>query len=140
MISIYVIGSLRNPAIPEIAKKLRGIGLDAFDDWFSAGPEADDKWRDYEINRGRAFGEALGGISAQHVFNHDKKHLDRCDLGLLVLPAGRSGHLELGYIIGQGKPGYILHDNPERWDVMYGFASGVFTNEEQLIEHLRQAT
>ncbi len=60
--------------------------------------------------------------------------MDRCASALLVLPAGKSGHLELGYAIGSGKKGYILLDKePERYDVMYAFAAGVFTSLEQFI-------
>lgn len=135
---IYLIGSLRNPAVPAIAWQLRQAGHEVFDDWFAAGPEADDWWQRYEQkNRGHTFSEALKGHAAQHVFHHDKRHLDRCDTAVLVLPAGKSGHLELGYMIGQGKPGYILLDKePERYDVMYCFATGVFTDIGRLVEEL----
>jgi nucleoside 2-deoxyribosyltransferase len=138
---IYLIGSLRNPAIPEIGQELRAAGFEVFDDWFAAGPEADDYWMKYEKNRGHNLGEALKGNAAQHVFNFDKKFLDKADSAVLVLPAGKSGHLELGYIIGQGKPGYILFDNvpePDRFDVMYNFASGVFFDRKSLIEKLSE--
>jgi len=41
-------------------------------------------------------------------------------MGVLMLPAGRSGHLELGQIMGDRKPGFILLDEDyDRWDVMY---------------------
>jgi hypothetical protein len=135
---IYLIGSLRNPECPKIANKLRTEGWEVFDDWYAAGPEADDKWRDYEKQRGRTYTEALYGLAANHVFGFDLQHLDRCEAALLVLPAGRSGHLELGYVVGSGRPGYILLDNPERWDVMYRFATGVFTSLEELINGLRR--
>ena len=39
---LYVIGSLRNPAVPQVAKRLREAGFLVFDDWYAAGPEADD--------------------------------------------------------------------------------------------------
>jgi hypothetical protein len=134
MNSVYLIGSLRNPRVPEIATTLRQIGWDVFDDWYSAGPNADDHWRDYERALGHTLPEALEGYSAQHVFKFDKKHLDRCEIALLVLPAGKSGHLELGYAIGQGKPGYILLDGePERYDVMYGFAKAVLRDADQML-------
>ena len=135
--SIYNIGSLRNPAIPSIGNDLRGLGLDVFDDWYGAGPEADDYWKVYEQGRGRSYQEALGGYAASHVFAFDKFHLDRCDMGLLVLPAGRSGHLELGYVAGSGKPTFILSDDPERWDVMYKFATKVFFSKEEMIEYFK---
>jgi hypothetical protein len=133
---IYLIGSLRNPRIPELANELRTQGFEVFDDWFAAGEEADDKWRDYEKGRGRSYIEALSGFAANHVFDFDKFHLERATVVVLVLPAGRSGHLELGYAIGRGKVGFILHDDPERWDVMYRFATGVFTSAEDLIKEL----
>jgi nucleoside 2-deoxyribosyltransferase len=123
--NIYLIGSLRNPEVPIIASALRDRGHEVFDDWYAAGPEADDRWRDYEKARGRTYIEALDGLAAEHVFRFDWKHLNWAEIGVLLLPAGRSGHLELGYMFGQGKPGYILLDNPERWDVMYKFATKV---------------
>lgn len=135
MKSIYVIGSLRNDEIPEIATSLRALGLDSFDDWFAAGPEADDYWKKYEEGRGNGYKEALRGHAARHVFEFDKHHLDRCDSALLVLPAGKSGHLELGYVSGSGKPTYILLDRPDRWDVMYQFATEVFMNKEEMLEY-----
>lgn len=135
---IYLIGSLRNPRIPEIAKELRVAGHEVFDDWYAAGPEADDYWQRYEQARGHDFQRALKGYPAQHVYNYDRFHLDRMGTGVLVLPAGKSGHLELGYMIGQKKPGYILMDGePERFDVMYNFASGVFTNMDDLLRTLK---
>jgi nucleoside 2-deoxyribosyltransferase len=135
--SIYVIGSLRNPNVTELGHALRELGFDAFEDWMAAGPEADDYWQKYENARGHRFDQALAGYAAQHVFSFDKFHLDRCDAAVLLLPAGKSGHLELGYMIGKGKPGYILMEKePERFDVMYNFASGVFFDPKGLFRAL----
>lgn len=137
MKSVYIIGSLRNENIPQIGNLLRDNGWDAFDDWYGAGHEADDKWRDYENTRGRLHRDALYGYAARHVFEFDKRHLDRCDLAVLVMPAGKSGHLELGYFVGCGKPGFILFETvPERYDVMHQFATNVFTSNEELITGL----
>lgn len=121
---VYLIGSLRNPRAPEVANALRTAGFEVFDDWFAAGPEADDYWQRYEQGRGANFLEALEGHAAQNVFQFDKRHIEACDAAVLLAPAGKSGHLELGIVIGQGKPGFILlEEEPERWDVMYNFAS-----------------
>ena len=135
---VYVIGSLRNPRVPDVAKTLRlRTGWDIFDDWYAAGPNADDHWRDYEQARGHTLAEALKGHSARHVFEYDKSHLDRADYGVLVLPAGRSGHLELGYLVGQGKRVIILMDGePERYDVMYQFADFVVSDMDALVASL----
>lgn len=136
---VYLIGSLRNPLVPEVAKAIREATNDeVFDDWYAAGPEADDYWRDYERGRGHSYSDALRGFAAKHVFDFDKFHLDRADVGVLMLPAGKSGHLELGYLSGRGASTYILLDKePERFDVMYQFANrGVYTTLDDLLKEM----
>jgi hypothetical protein len=138
MKSIYLVGSLRNPEIPVIANEIEALGFEVFDNWFSAGKIADDSWKAYEQLRGRTYAQALEGYSARHVFEFDKKHLIRCDMCVLILPAGKSGHLELGVALGMGKKGYILSDDTaDRWDVMYQFATGIFFSRNDLFNALR---
>jgi hypothetical protein len=134
---IYLVGSLRNPRIPQVAEVLRAAGFDVFDDWFAAGPNADDCWRDYEKARGRSYVQALRGIAAEHVFSFDLEHLKRSDAAVLVLPAGKSSHLELGWMLGRGRRGYVLLDSPDRWDVMFKFATGVYETVDALIGGMR---
>lgn len=136
---VYIAGSLRNNGIIEIAQKLQTAlnvtnNVEVFCSWFAAGPEADDYWKRYEQAMGKSYKEALKCYAAQNVFNFDKKHIDASDAFVLVLPAGKSGHLELGYFLGQGKPGFILlpHNN-DRWDVMYNFATGVHDDLDDLL-------
>lgn len=130
---LYIIGSLRNPAIPHIATKLRTHGYDAFDSWFAAGPTADDSWQAYSKSRGQSYREALGDYAAQHIFQYDRRHLNDSDAGVLVAPAGRSGYLELGYLLGRGVPGFILLEQEfDRWDVMAAFATVCPTFEDLL--------
>ena len=131
---IYVMGSLRNKKIPGIGVDLRERGYEVFDDWYSGGYEADDKWQDYERERGRSYAEALYGPAARNVFEFDKRYLDVCSLGILVTPCGRSAHLELGYLLGRGTPAivYFSDGEPERWDVMYQFASDVAFDIDEL--------
>lgn len=137
---IYLIGSLRNEAIPEIGKTIRASGHDVFDDWYGAGKEADDYWKAYEGIRGRGYRDALRGKAATHVFNFDKSNLDWADAAVLVLPAGKSGHIELGYMAGQGKQTFILFpEEPaqDRWDLMYKFANDVFFEIADLTQELQ---
>jgi hypothetical protein len=135
---IYLIGSLRNPDIPILANKIRKLEFEVFDDWHSVSPNGDDLWKDYENKRGRTYEEALSGWHAHNVFDFDKRHIDRSNVGILIMPAGKSAFLEFGYIIGQGKPGFILMDNQDRWDVMLLFASKVVFNEENLLDELKK--
>src|SRR3990167_5061896 len=133
MQKIYLIGSLRNSRVPEVARELRTIGYEVFDDWYAAGPEADDYWQKYEQDRGHSYIEALNGNAANHVFHYDWTHLNNSDLALMVMPCGKSGWMEFGYMRGLKKPGLVLMEKePERWDVMIGFANKIFYNLEDL--------
>lgn len=128
--AIYLIGSLRNPEVPRLGNILRTAGHEVFDDWFGAGPEADDYWKKHETQRGVSYYEALHGYAAGNVFAFDKTHLDRCSHVVLVMPAGKSGHLELGYAIGSGKRGYVAFDGgvpkalPQDWYWLTGIYEG----------------
>lgn len=133
---VYIIGSLRNPLIPEIANKIQAAGHEAFADWYGAGYEADDKWKEYNEARGRSYLDALHSHGARAVFEFDKKHLERADAVILIAPAGKSGHMELGWALGKGKLGYYLLDNPDRWDVMLSFATLVTDKLDEILKHI----
>jgi nucleoside 2-deoxyribosyltransferase len=140
---VYLIGSLRNEKIPHLANKIRDLklGFEVFDDWFAPGPEADDFWRKYEQIKGSTYAQALKGWAGKHIFEFDKFHIERADVGILYMPCGKSGFLELGYMIGKGKKCYILYDEePEndRWDVMFQFADGVYFNFDELAQKLKE--
>lgn len=141
MKTIYLIGSLRAPKIPEIGNSLRKLGFDVFDDWWAASEDADDWWMHYEKGRGHSYADALNGLAAQHVYDFDKFHLDRDDIGVLVLPCGKSGHLELGYLCGKNKPTYVLfaEGEPERYDVMYKLCTSVHFSLASLEDTLKYA-
>lgn len=139
MPSLYVIGSLRNPQVPIIGNALRDMEHEAFDNWFTGGPGADDAWRDYERSRGHSYQEALDNHSARHIYGFDRFHLNRCHGAVLTLPAGRSGHLEAGFFSGLGKPVFMLLDTegePERLDVMTQFLYRVCSTVEDLCNEI----
>lgn len=137
---LYVIGSLRNPEIPKIAKAIRdATELELFDDWYSSSDDADDWWQSHERFKGRTYEQAINGYHASHVFAFDYLHLNRSVGGILVLPAGKSAHLEAGFLRGQDKRLYILFDKePERYDIMNRFANGgVHFNLDSLITQIK---
>ena len=52
----------------------------------------------------------------------------------MVLPCGKSAHLELGYAVGKGKRTVIfMPEEPERWDVMYNFADQIVYGDKELV-------
>ena len=131
---IYVIGSLANDRVEVVAERLREAGFDAFDQWRCA---KGDFWADYALRRGMKFREALQMDFVDVAFAFDMKYLAKADIGVLVMPAGRSGGLELGWLLGRGKPGYVLYDGePERADLMTKMSTGVLFSVEELIEEL----
>lgn len=133
---IYLVGSLRNPEVPKFGSRLRALGHNVFDDWYAAGERADDAWREYEIARGRSYRDAINGHAAQNVLAFDKRHLDWATTIILLLPAGKSGHLEIGRAIGEKKETHIVLDaDYDRWDVMYGLATDVWKSADELIEN-----
>lgn len=130
---LYVIGSLGNPKIPSIAQRFRDDGHDVYDEWHCPGPEADQHWQEYCKNRGLTYEQALDGWHGKQVYEIDKFHLDRADAAVLVYPAGRSGHLEAGYLIGKGKPVYLLlNGQPDRYDIMTRMLTKVTCEIEEI--------
>jgi hypothetical protein len=131
---LYLIGSLRNERIPELANKIRkdNPDVEVFDEWYSAGPRADDHWKDHQRSKGLSYQEALRGYAAKNVFDFDRRHLDRSTHALLVLPAGKSGHMEIMYAAyGVGaKTGILLEEEDVRWDVMYQFIPTILNSDK----------
>jgi nucleoside 2-deoxyribosyltransferase len=141
MTRVYVIGSLENPDVPGAAEVLRREGAEVADSWHAAGPRADREWERYERARGRTMDQALRGLACRNVVAFDKRYIDMADIAVLVMPCGRSGHLELGYAIGSGKQGIVyLPQEPERWDAMYGLAHEVVVGVEELAAAYRRCT
>ncbi len=138
---LYLIGSLRNEKIPKLAVKLREENphMEVFDEWYSAGPIADDSWKEHQLSKGLDYQSALMGYAAKNVFAFDKRHLDRSSHALLVLPAGKSGHMEIMYAAyGVGAKTAILLDPEDvRWDVMYQFIPTILNNDEEVSEWLK---
>jgi nucleoside 2-deoxyribosyltransferase len=137
---VYLGGALKNPRIPEIGNALRRIGLDAMDEWWTPGEHADTNWQAYEGLRGRSYKEALRGRAATNTFLFDKAYIDLCDVFVLVMPAGKSSMLELGYAAGLGKQTILFLDGvePERYDIMPNAAYKVLNTLEELINELRR--
>jgi len=135
---VYLMGSLANAEIPIIGNKIRALGIEAIDDWWSPGPLADSYLKHYAKIRGLNYKETLETHAAKHIFEFDKGLIDSSDMGVLIMNAGKSAHLELGYLLGSGKIGYVLFQNtPSKIDIMYGFSNQLFFNIDDLLAQLK---
>jgi len=111
---IYVASSWRNDIQPIVVQMLRTFGYEVYDfkdeegfHWSEVAKEVTPgvDWKDWsfvQYQLALKHGRAVAG------FTRDMKHLDFADAVILVLPCGRSAHLEAGYAIGKGKPTFCL--------------------------------
>lgn len=135
---IYIIGSLRDPHVQALAETLRQHGHEVFDEWFSAGPRADDSWQDHQQFKGVPFRDALRGPAAENIFAFDIKWLKWADTVVMV-GQGKSRGIELGWAIANGAQGFVLlPEEPERWDVMLRFATDVVYTTSALIDAMKE--
>ena len=94
-------------------------------------------------------GVAAGSQFARLVTEHpvaaagfalDKAALDWCDTCVLVLPSGRSAHLEAGYAAGQGKQVVVLlHEDRFEPELMYLLCDGLALSIGDILVHLRNS-
>lgn len=70
-----------------------------------------------------------------NIFNEDMEAEKRSNNLLLVLPAGKSGHIEAGVAYGLGKKCYAIGEY-DATDSLYNIFEKIFSNEEELINFL----
>jgi nucleoside 2-deoxyribosyltransferase len=118
---IYVAGRLRDPTVRELANTLREGGFDVFDDWAAAHPDADDKWRDYELDRGRDLAAAMRDSAyRKQVRDFDLAHLRQSEVLVICRMPSHSTSWEMGYAAHACIPViWFLPEDPERWDFMF---------------------
>ncbi len=135
---IYIAGAMKNrEGIRQVILRLEKEGFKTFYDWIMPGEETDSKWKEFEESLGHTFLQAIQSPHAKDVFEFDKEWLDKSDAFILVYPAGKSGHIELGYMAGKEKTTYVLLDEiPTRWDVMLQFAGMISYNLEDIVADL----
>ena len=67
----------------------------------------------------------------KEAFKEDKKFIDWADVLIMLMPCGRSSHLEAGYAAGSGKRLYIIGGFEKgEFETMYGFADKMYYYEE----------
>lgn len=140
MSKIYVASSWRNRFQQAAVTRLRLAGHEVYDfrhphpgnvgfHW----SEIDPAWKSWDAWRYRA---ALENPIAQSGFKVDSNAMRWADTCLLVLPCGRSAHIEAGWMKGHGRRLFIvLDDNPEP-ELMYMIADRICLTMDEVIENL----
>lgn len=125
---VYVASSWRNEYQQEVVDALRSDGHEVYDFRYEgfSWSEVDDNWRQWSREKYRSLliDATLGNNEIiRRGFNRDMEALKECDLCVLVLPSGRSAHLEAGYAVGAGKRMIVLLLGPLEPDLMYLMSS-----------------
>jgi hypothetical protein len=96
--------------------------------------EIDPDWQRWSPEQ---FRESLTNPIAEHGFKRDFDAMAWADAFVLVMPCGRSAHLEAGWAVGAKKPLaiYLSDGEPE---LMYGMASKLVVGLKELVEWTEQ--
>lgn len=137
--TVYVASSWRNPMVEAVVHVLQSNGLSVFD--FRNPPDdqpafsfqqVDPNWQRWTLPR--FLRELRDNPTVRHAFERDRIAIERCDILVMVMPCGKSGHLELGYAAGLNKRTVIFAMQPIQPELMYGFAGKIVSDFAALLE------
>lgn len=139
MARIYLASSWRNPHQPWMVGLLRDRGHQVYD--FRNPPHSTGfSWSEIGLTvpcTAEAYRTALlTHPRAAQGFNADFAAMRWADTGLLVLPCGRSAHLELGWMAGAGKRTLILTQDGEEPELMALLADRICLSPEEVLDEL----
>lgn len=137
---IYLASSWRNGLQPQVLEELRAAGHSVYDFRNPAPGNTgfgwkgiDEQWLGWTPEEFRA---ALDHPLAREGFRLDMDALRTCDACVLLLPCGRSAHLELGWAAGAGKITAALMLGPTEPELMYAMLGAVCTSVPELVAFL----
>lgn len=139
---IYIASSWRNDRQPEVVVALQTAGHDVYD--FRNPKPGDQGFRWREVANANQLcdpqkfrDEVLTHPRAREGFESDMNALRNSDACVLVLPCGRSAHLELGWATGQGKRTIVLLTDPlDEPELMYLMNDRLCVSIEEVVEAL----
>jgi hypothetical protein len=140
--NIYVASSWRNTYQPTVVDELRRAGHDVYD--FKNPPNGTGfGWRQTAADPAaltdprRFRDEVLTHPAARAGFASDMAALRSADATVLVLPCGRSAHLELGWATGAGQRTLVLLDDPmSEPELMYLACSRICVSLAEVLEEV----
>jgi len=135
---VYVASSWRNEYQQEVVTKLRDQGYDVYD---FKSQKNNFHWSEvdggYKTWTKYQYREALNHSVSEKGFKIDMDALTMCDVCVLVLPCGRSAHIEAGWACGAGKPVLVLLAEENEPELMYKMVEGVCVSLDEVIAVLR---
>jgi len=139
---IYVASSWRNKVQPDVVAALRRAGHDVYD--FKNPRPGDNGFHWSEIDLAwkawtpEEYRRGLQHPIAQAGFRSDMDALRGCEACVLVLPSGRSAHLEAGWAAGAGKLTVVLILEPNEPELMYLALHRVCTSIAEVIRSIER--
>jgi len=135
---IYVASSWRNRLQSDVVIRLREMGHKVYDfrnpgpgkHGFSWGQISEDyiKWTPKEYIENLKTNDVIA-----KAYKLDMDALNWCNMCILLLPCGRSAHLEAGYAIGKGKMTAVYIDEEKfEPDLMYLMADKISDNLDDI--------
>ncbi|MDR6117246.1 hypothetical protein QE370_000430 [Aeromicrobium sp. SORGH_AS981] len=140
---VYVASSWRNPLQDSVVQTLRAHDVDCYDFKNPDGgtgfswSQIDPNWQAWSAEE---YVRLLDHPIAQAGYDSDFNAMERADAFVLVLPCGRSAHLELGWAVGKGKRTCILTRDGEEPELMAKMVDHIATSEQDLLAWLRVDT
>ncbi|WP_366933747.1 hypothetical protein [Devosia sp.] len=140
MARIYLASSWRNPQQPLLVEVLRSHGHQVYD--FRNPPYATGfSWPEIGLDAANCTAEeyrtaVLTHPRAAQAFNSDFGAMRWADTCLLVLPCGRSAHLELGWMAGAGKRTLILTQDGQEPELMALLADRICISVDEVLTEL----
>lgn len=136
---IYVASSWRNLDQPEVVARLRARGFEVYD--FRNPPgragfawsEIDPWWQSWTA---ADYIAALQDPHAVAGYESDFAAMQWADTFVLVLPCGRSAHLELGWAVGAGKRTVIITRDGEEPELMAKMVDHIAVGLDDALEYL----
>lgn len=137
---IYVASSWRNTRQPEVVAELRQNGHEVYDFRNPAPGDNGFQWSqidpDWKSWSGEQYRLALSHPIAKAGFRKDFSAMQWAEAFVLVLPCGRSAHLEMGWAIGMGKLNVILLDEASEPELMAKMSDRLALNMSEVLSFL----
>ncbi len=138
---IYVASSWRCLMQPAVVHLLRAAKFEVYDfrnpregDKGFGWSQIDPKWKTWAAEQ---YCNGLDHDLAQSGFKSDFDAMKWADCCVLVLPCGRSAHLEGGYFVGANKPLHIyIPEQDFEPELMYKMANSISTSAGELLANL----